>query len=78
MHVAIFAPMGIEEAVEEVWMHDGREVARFAGGELRGGRREGFRSWTRHSLREGVGEYRVEVWTVSGQLLGEAAFEVTP
>lgn len=78
IHSAIYAPLGISEPLWQVWLHDGREVARIQAGALSGGRREGFRSWGYHVLREGVGAYRVQIWTDGGQLLGEGAFRVVP
>lgn len=78
MHTAIYAPLGISEPLWQVWLHDGREVARMKAGALSGGRREGFRSWAHHVLHEGTGAYRVQIWTEGGQLLGEGAFNVVP
>lgn len=78
MHTAIYAPLGINEPLWQVWLHNGREVARMKAGALSGGRREGFRSWAHHVLREGPGRYRVQIWTDGGQLLGEGEFSAVP
>ncbi|RJO68021.1 MAG: DUF2914 domain-containing protein [Myxococcales bacterium] len=75
---AIFAPMGLKEGVVHVWRHDGEPVSEVDLGSLTGGREEGFRTWSRHTLREGPGRYTVEVWTAGGQLVGRGSFDVTP
>jgi len=47
---------------------------------VRGGRREGFRTYSRFTdLKPPVaGRYRVDVVTASGQLIGRLRFTVTP
>jgi Protein of unknown function (DUF2914) len=47
---------------------------------VRGGRREGFRTYSRFTdLKAPVaGKYRVDVLTASGQLIGRLRFTVTP
>jgi hypothetical protein len=76
---AIYAPAGMQQAVEHVWYRDGRPIARIQLSPILGGRRNGFRTFSRRHVREPVaGAYRVDVMTVSGQLLGRIAFTVTP
>ncbi len=75
---AIFAPLGLHEGIRHVWKHEGKEVSNIDLREIRGGREQGFRTWSRHTLREGPGEYEIEVWTAGGQLVGEGRFVVTP
>ncbi len=74
---AIFAPLGLHEGIRHVWKHNGQPVVNIDLGEIQGGRKEGYRTWSRHTLREGPGEYEVEVWTAGGQLVGEGRFTVT-
>jgi hypothetical protein len=47
---------------------------------VRGGRREGFRTYSRRRVWYSpiAGRYRVDVVTTSGQLIGRLAFTVTP
>ena len=74
----IFAPLGLEEEIFHHWFHDGKEVSRIDLGRISGGRAEGYRTWSRHMLREGSGEYSVDVWTKSGQLIGRGEFRILP
>lgn len=71
---SIFAPLGLSEGIVHVWHHEGRRLLEINVSEIRGGRREGFGTWSRHALREGVGRYTIEVWTMGGQLLGRGGF----
>ena len=74
---AIYAPAGMQQAVEHVWYRDGREIARIPLSPIMGGRREGFRTFSRRRVREpAAGKYRVDVMTTAGQLLGRIRFTV--
>jgi hypothetical protein len=74
---AIYAPAGMQQAIEHVWYRDGREIARIPLSPIMGGRREGFRTFSRRHVREPVaGRYRVDVMTASGQLIGRIRFAV--
>ncbi len=73
---SIFAPRGLSEGIDHVWYHNGRKLFYVELSEIRGGRKEGFGTWSRHVLLEGQGRYKVEVWTAGGQLLGEDEFYV--
>jgi hypothetical protein len=78
-YTAIYAPAGMRQPIEHVWYRNGVPVATIALMPIMGGRREGFRTFSRHRLREPVaGRYRVDVMTTSGQLLGRLAFTITP
>jgi hypothetical protein len=73
---SIFAPRGLSERVDHVWFHGGRRLFTVRLSEIRGGRKEGFGTWSRHAVVEGPGKYTVEVWTAGGQLLGKKSFTV--
>jgi hypothetical protein len=80
-YTAIYAPAGVRQSIEHVWRRDGIRVARIPlVAPVMGGRREGFRTFSRR--REWhppiAGHYRVDVVTTSGQLVGRVAFTVTP
>jgi len=80
-YTAVYAPAGIRQSIEHAWFRDGVRVARIPlAAPVMGGRREGFRTFSR---RRGwhppiAGRYRVDVVTTSGQLVGRLAFIVTP
>jgi hypothetical protein len=74
---AIRAPRGLQDALRHEWWHDGVRVD-VIDLEVRGGREEGFRTWsTKRNLgpRPG-GRWRCRVVTAAGQVLGQARFEV--
>jgi hypothetical protein len=71
---SIFAPRGLSEGIEHVWYHNGRKLFTISLSEIRGGRKEGFGTWSRHMIMEGPGRYSVDVWTAGGQLLGSGSF----
>ena len=76
---AVYAPAGMQQTIEHVWQRDGVTIARIPlAGQIVGGRREGFRTFSRRSMRGAiVGRYQVDVMTTSGQLVGRIAFTVT-
>lgn len=74
---AIRAPLGLNEKVFHRWMLNGVEVDRIAM-KIAGGRAEGYRAW---SHKKGFpadprGEWRVQVMTEGGQLIGFTDFTV--
>jgi hypothetical protein len=71
---AIFAPKGLSEKIDHKWYHNGRELFFVNLSEIRGGRMDGYRTWSKHTIVEGPGEYTIEVWTDGNQLLGEGSF----
>ncbi len=71
---SISAPRGLKERMLHVWRHNGQMLFTVDIKDLYGGRKEGFRTWSRHRLMEGPGKYTVEVWTAGGQLVGERNF----
>ena len=79
-YTAIYAPGGLSQPVAHVWTRDGAVVARIPLSPVRGGRAEGFRTWSRRTDLHPplAGRYRVDVVTASGQLIGRLSFTVTP
>ena len=71
---AIRAPLGLKDRVGQRWYLDGRLVYSSPYVRLSGGRRQGFRLWTFHTLAAvGPGSLlRVDVRTEAGQLVGRA------
>ncbi|MBN2080305.1 MAG: DUF2914 domain-containing protein [Spirochaetes bacterium] len=73
---SIFAPRGLSERIRHVWFHNGRRLFSVPLSEIHGGRKEGFGTWSRHTILEGPGRYVVEVWTEGSQLLGAGEFRL--
>jgi hypothetical protein len=75
---AIYAPAGLHQPVAHVWKQEGRvmDVVRFDA--VRGGRLEGYRTWSRKTTfpSNPVGRWTVDVMTTSGQLIGRLRFRV--
>jgi hypothetical protein len=76
-YTSIFAPRGLEETIHHLWRRNGRKLFAVRLSEIKGGRKDGFRTWSRHRLTAGAGRYTVEVWTQGGQILGAGSFTVT-
>jgi hypothetical protein len=74
---AIWAPLGVREQLLHVWRHDGDVVDRIPL-EIRGGREEGFRTWSikRRFGADADGMWTCSVETATGQLLGERSVTV--
>ena len=79
-YTAVYAPGGLQQEIAHVWTRNGAEVARIPLSPVRGGRADGFRTWSRRTgLRPPLaGRYRVDVVTASDQLIGRLRFTVTP
>ncbi|MDO8475341.1 MAG: DUF5924 family protein [Candidatus Rokubacteria bacterium] len=79
-YTAVYAPAGLRQPIEHVWWKDGQLIGRVPLSPLRGGRKEGFRTYSRKTdLKPPYeGRYRVDVVTASGQLIGRLRFTVTP
>ncbi|MBI1735226.1 MAG: DUF2914 domain-containing protein [Candidatus Rokubacteria bacterium] len=79
-YTAVYAPAGLRQPVAHVWRHGGRVVNVVMLSPVRGGRREGFRTYSRKSAFPGkpAGRWTVDVVTPSGQLIGRLRFSVTP
>ncbi len=76
-YTAIKAPLGLEERIEHVWIHEGREVDRIAL-DIRGGREEGYRAWTHKKNFPPApgGRWQVRVMTGDEQMIGTLRFRV--
>jgi len=79
-YTAIYAPAGLTQPVEHVWRLDGRAVSVIHLSPVRGGRREGFRTYSRKTNfpPQPAGRWSVDVVTTSGQLIGRVHFQVLP
>ncbi|RMO49670.1 putative Membrane protein [Pseudomonas amygdali pv. eriobotryae] len=77
-YTAINAPRGLDERIYHVWWHEGEEMDRIAL-DIHGGRKEGYRAWTRkQNFPEDVtGRWQVRVLTEDGQMIGVLRFVVT-
>ncbi len=79
-YTAIHAPVGLREAVAHVWKKDGVPVDRVPLSPVRGGRAEGFRTYSRKTDfgPSPAGRWQVDVVTAKGQLIGRLSFFVLP
>jgi hypothetical protein len=79
-HTAIYAPAGLRQPVEHVWRRESRVVDVVRLTPVQGGRREGYRTFSRKSVfpADAAGRWSVDVMTVSGQLVGRLRFRVVP
>jgi hypothetical protein len=79
-YTAVYAPAGLRQPIEHVWWKDGRLVGSVPLSPVRGGRKEGFRTYSRKAdLKPPYeGRYRVDVVTASGQLIGRLRFTIIP
>lgn len=77
-YTAIYAPAGLRQPVAHVWKQEGRirDIVSFSA--VAGGRREGYRTWSRKSAfpENPLGRWTVDVMTTSGQLIGRLTFWV--
>ena len=79
-YTPIYAPAGLSQAVTHVWRRDGQVVNVVNLSPVRGGRLEGFRTYSRKTSfpADPTGRWTVDVETGSGQLIGRLRFRVTP
>jgi Family of unknown function (DUF5924)/Protein of unknown function (DUF2914) len=77
-YTAIYAPAGLRQPVAHVWKQNGRvqDIVTFTA--IAGGRREGYRTWSRKTSfpDSPLGRWTVDVMTTSGQLIGRLTFRV--
>jgi DUF2914 family protein/uncharacterized protein DUF5924 len=77
-YTAIYAPAGLRQPVAHVWRQNGhvQDVVTFAA--VAGGRRAGYRTWSRKTTfpDDPLGRWSVDVVTTSGQLIGRLRFQV--
>ncbi|WP_276325652.1 DUF5924 family protein [Phytopseudomonas seleniipraecipitans] len=78
-YTAINAPRGLDERIYHVWEHNGKELERIAL-DIHGGREKGYRAWThkKNFPQDVEGNWRIQVLTEAGQMIGVLRFEVTP
>ena len=78
-HTAIYAPAGLREPIAHVWKKEGRAVTTVPLTPVRGGRAEGFRTYSRKADfgPSPAGRWEVDVVTAHGQLIGRLSFVVT-
>ncbi len=74
---AIFAPLGVRDRLVHVWRKDGEVMDRIEL-EIRGGREDGFRTYSikRNFGAEPNGRWSCAVETVSGQFLGQRVIDI--
>ena len=79
-YTAIYAPAGLRQRVSHVWKHKGQVVEVVGLSPVLGGRREGYRTYSRKTSfpAEPEGRWSVDVVTASGQLIGRLRFRVVP
>ena len=77
-YTAIYAPAGLRQSVSHVWRHRGRVIETVSLAPVLGGRREGYRTYSRKTSfpEEPEGRWSVDVVTASGQLIGRLRFRV--
>jgi hypothetical protein len=77
-YTAIYAPAGLKQPVEHVWRRDGR-VVDVVPLTVQGGRREGYRTFSRKTSfpPDATGRWTVDVMTAAGQLIGRVRFVVS-
>ncbi|MFQ5520240.1 MAG: DUF2914 domain-containing protein, partial [Candidatus Methylomirabilia bacterium] len=79
-YTAVYAPDGVRQPIVHIWRKEGLPVDEIQLSPVRGGRTEGFRTYSRKtSLGDNaLGRWAVDVVTESGQLIGRLRFTVTP
>jgi len=77
-YTAIYAPAGLRQSVSHVWRHRGRVIEVVALAPVLGGRREGYRTYSRKTSfpDDAEGRWAVDVVTASGQLIGRLRFRI--
>jgi len=77
-YTAIYAPAGLRQSVGHVWRHRGRVIETVALAPVLGGRREGYRTYSRKTSfpEDAEGRWSVDVVTASGQLIGRLRFRI--
>lgn len=79
-YTAVYAPAGLKQSVLHVWTKEGAPVTTIPLSPVRGGRAEGFRTYSRKSdfRSDPEGRWAVDVVTASDQLIGRLRFTITP
>jgi len=76
---SVQAPRGLKEQIYHQWIHH-NGVAEQIPLDIQGGRKEGYRAWTRKQNfpTDPIGQWEIRVVTDSGQLIGSRQFKVVP
>lgn len=76
---SVQAPRGLKEHIYHQWIHQGGEAEHIPL-DIQGGRKEGYRAWTRKQQfpADPIGLWEIRVVTDSGQLIGSSKFRVVP
>ena len=76
----VYMPAGLQQSIRHVWRREGHLVDVVALSPVHGGRREGFRTFSRKTAfpDDPTGRWSVDVVTGSGQLIGRLRFRVVP
>src|SRR2546426_445235 len=79
-YTAIYAPAGLFQPINHVWRREGQVVNVVSLSPVKGGRQEGFRTYSHKTSfpADPTGRWTVDVETSSGQLIGRLRFRVTP
>ena len=79
-YTAVYAPAGLKQPIAHVWRKNGIPVTTIPLSPIRGGRAEGFRTYSRKSdfMANPEGRWTVDVVTASNQLIGRVRFTITP
>ena len=77
-YTAIYAPAGLRQSVSHIWRHRGRVIEVVSLAPVLGGRREGYRTYSRKTSfpDDSEGRWSVDVVTASGQLIGRLRFRI--
>lgn len=76
--VSVRAPAGLSQHVVFEWRHEGQVLDRIPA-DISGGRKEGFRTYSRKENfpEDSVGQWRVDLLTPQGQLIARLRFRVS-
>jgi hypothetical protein len=79
-YTPVYAPAGLSQSIRHVWRREGETVDVVTLSPVSGGRREGFRTFSRKTAfpADPTGRWSVDVVTGSGQLIGRLRFRVVP
>ena len=77
-YTAIYAPAGLRQPVDHIWRLDGQIINVIRLTPVEGGRREGYRTFSRKTSfpADPRGRWTVDVTTATGQLIGRMRFRV--
>ena len=75
---AVYVPPGLRQPISHVWRREGRVMSVVRLSPVSGGRREGYRTFSRKIVMppDPAGRWTVDVVTDSGQLIGRLRFRV--